>query len=152
MALLSEKIAALKLPTPLSVPSGTSVRSVIEQVQRERASCVIVLDGGAIIGIMTERDVLMKVVRRDVDPDAPVDQFMTPNPHTLAQDRTIGDAISLMNAEDFRNVPIVDKKTGEAIALLSVEDIIDFLGELFPEQVINLPPRPHQKIETPEGA
>ena len=152
MTLLSEKIAALKLPSPLSVPSGTSVRDVIEQVQRQRIGCVLVCQESNIVGIMTEWDVLMKVVRRDIDPDSPVDQFMTPNPRTLTSDRTIGDAIALMNNEGFRNIPIVDTKTGAAIALIRVQDIIDFLGESFPEQVINLPPRPHQKMTTPEGA
>ena len=152
MTLLGEKIAALKLPIPLSVPSGTSVRDVIEQVQRQRVGCVLVCQESSVVGIMTEWDVLMKVVRRDIDPDSPVDQFMTPNPRTLTSDRTIGDAIALMNDEGFRNIPIVDTKTGEAIALIRVQDIIDFLGESFPEQVINLPPRPHQKMRTPEGA
>lgn len=150
MALLSEKIAALKLPAPLSVSTGTSVREVIEQVQRVDAGSVLVCDGSRLIGIMTERDVLLKVVARDVDLAAPVDQFMTPNPQALTAEHTIGEAMRLMNSEGFRNIPIVED--GHAIGLIRVQDIIDFLAESFPEQVINLPPRPHQKMPTPEGA
>ena len=150
MALLTEKIAALKLQPPLSVPSGTSVREVIGRVQADDAGSVLVLDGGKLVGIMTERDVLMKVVARDVDPSTPVDQFMTPNPQTLSPTSTIGEAMALMSREGFRNVPIVDN--GGAIGLIRINDIIDFLAESFPEQVINLPPRPHQKMTTAEGA
>ena len=152
MSLLSEKIAALKLPTPLCVPSGTNVRAVIELVQRHKTGCVLVCEGSLIIGIITERDVLMNVVARDVVLDSPVDKFMTPNPRTLTPNRTIGEAIALMNQEGFRNIPIVDIKTNEAIALIRVQDIIDFLAESFPEHVLNLPPRPHQELKTPEGA
>ncbi len=104
------------------------------------------------IGIMTERDVLMKVVARAVQGDEAVDKFMTPEPQTLTPDHTVGDAITLMHREGFRNIPIIDGKTGEATALFRIQDVIDFLGESFPEHLINLPPRPHQTMKTAEGA
>lgn len=150
--MLRDKILALKLPPPLSVPSGSSVRHVIETVQGHRTGAVLVCEGKRLVGIITERDVLMKIVARDVNQDEPVDGFMTRNPQTLTPDRTIGDAIGLMNREGFRNVPIIDAETGDAIALFRVRDVIDRLAESFPEQVINLPPRPDQKMRTPEGA
>ena len=152
MGLLSDKIATLKLSSPITVPSGTTVRQVIEQIQQHKAGCVLICQEQRVIGIMTERDVLMKIVARDVSHDDPVDNFMTPKPVTLTKDRTIGEAISLMNSEDFRNIPIIDAETGEPIALFKVRDIIHHLAESFPEHVLNLPPRPHQKMLTPEGA
>jgi CBS domain-containing protein len=149
---LSDKIVSLKLPPPLCVASGSSVRQVIETVQRQRSGAVLVCDGKRPVGIMTERDVLMKVVRRDVSYDDPVDKFMTPNPRTLTPDSTIAEAITLMNDEGFRNIPIVDATTGEPVALFRVQDVIDHLAESFPEHVLNLPPRADQQMETPEGA
>jgi CBS domain-containing protein len=101
---------------------------------------------------MTERDVLMKIVARDVDYDEPVDGFMTSDPLTLTPDDTIGEAISLMNEHGFRNVPIISASTGEAISLFRIQDVIDYLAEAYPEKVLNLPPRPHQLLRTPEGA
>ncbi len=149
--MLRDKIRSLQLPRPLSVESGTSVREVIARVQRERAGCVIVAQAGRLVGIMTERDVLLKVVARDVNYDEPVDNFMTRNPMTLTPNDTLGDAITLMNDKGFRNIPIVDPGTGEALAIFRVQDVINFLAESFPEQVLNLPPRPHQLLKTPEG-
>ena len=150
--MLNDKIVSLKMAPPLSVASGASVRQVIETVQRHRVGAVLVCEGKRLVGIMTERDVLMKVVRRDVSYDDPVDKFMTPNPRTLTPDATIGEAITLMNDEGFRNIPIVDAETGDAVALFRVQDVIDHLAESFPEHVLNLPPRLDQKMETPEGA
>ncbi len=152
MGLLSDKIATLKLSSPLTVASGTSIRQVIEQIRERQAGCVLVCQEQRVIGIMTERDVLMKVVARDVNHDDPVDKFMTSEPVTLTKDRTIGEAITLMNDQDFRNIPIVDAESGEPIALFNVRDIIHHLAESFPEHVLNLPPRPHQKMLTPDGA
>lgn len=150
--MLSDKIRALKLPRPLTVESGTSVREVIQKVQREGTGCVLVSKDNRLIGIMTERDVLMKIVARDVKYDEPVDAFMTPEPLTLTPDDTIGDAISLMNREGFRNVPIINPASGEAIALFRIQDVIDYLAEANPEKVLNLPPMPHQLLKTAEGA
>lgn len=149
--MLADKIVTLKLPTPLFVSSGSSIRQVVETVQAEKAGAVLVVDGKKLVGIMTERDVLLKVVARDVDYDEPVDKFMTPEPRTLTRENTIGDALNLMNEAGLRNIPILDDK-GEAVALFRVRDVIDHLAEAFPEHVLNLPPRPHQKMKTPEGA
>ncbi|MCI0849879.1 MAG: CBS domain-containing protein [Chloroflexi bacterium] len=149
--MLGDKIVSLKLPSPLCVPSGTSVRQVIDTVQQRETGAVLVCEGKRLAGIMTERDVLMKVLARDVSYHDPVDKFMTANPATLTADRTLGEAIAMMTQEGFRNVPIVDA-AGEAIALLRVRDVILHLAESFPDHVLNLPPRPHQELKTPEGA
>ena len=150
--LLSDKIRTLDLPPPLIVESGTSVRDVIKTVQRRSAGCVLVAQDGRMIGIMTERDVLMKVVARDVDYDDPVDNFMTKGPFSLTPDDTIGEAITLMDREGFRNVPIIEAGSGKPIAIFRIQDVVNYLAEAFPEQVLNLPPRPHQLLKTPEGA
>jgi len=150
--LLSDKIRALKLPRPLTVESGTSVREVIRKVQQHGAGYVLVTSANRLVGIMTERDVLMKVVARDVDYDEAVDLFMTRDPRTMTPDDNIGEAISLMNRAGFRNIPIIDPESGAAIALFRIQDVIDYLAEAYPEKVLNLPPMPHQLLATPEGA
>lgn len=149
--LLSERINSLKLSSPLLVQGGTSVGEVVEQVQRRGVGYVLVCNGKKPIGIMTERDVLLKIVARDVDYSEPVDNFMTRDPDTLTSESTVGDGIALMNEKQFRHVPIVDKATGEVLAVFSVRHVIDYVTESFPEQVMNLPPRPHQKMTTREG-
>ena len=94
----------------------------------------------------------MKIVARDVDYDEPVDRFMTPDPLTLTADDTIGDALAVMSREGIRNIPIVRPGNDEAVTLFRIRDVIQHLAESFPEHVLNLPPRPHQKLPTPEGA
>jgi CBS domain-containing protein len=101
---------------------------------------------------MTERDVLMKVVARDVKYDEPVDKFMTPEPLTLTAEHTIGEAITLMSDHGIRNIPVLDADTGEAKAIFRIQDVIDYVAESFPGQVLNLPPQPNQQMKTPEGA
>ena len=127
------------------------MRQVIETIQQAQAGSVLIVDGKRLVGIMTERDVLMKVVARHVDYDKPVDEFMTPNPRTLRPSDTIGDAINLMHEAGLRNIPIVDE-SGEAIAVFRARDVIHHLAESFPAHVLNLPPRTNQQMKTAEGA
>lgn len=149
--MLADKIVTLKLGSPLFVASGASMRQVIETIQQAQAGSVLIVDGKRLVGIMTERDVLMKVVARHVDYDKPVDEFMTPNPRTLRPSDTIGDAINLMHEAGLRNIPIVDE-SGEAIAVFRARDVIHHLAESFPAHVLNLPPRTNQQMKTAEGA
>lgn len=149
--MLADKIVTLKLGTPLFVDSGSSMRKVIETIQQAQSGSVLIVSGKRLIGIMTERDVLMKVVARNVDYDKPIDDFMTPNPRTLRPADTIGDAINLMHEAGLRNIPIV-AEDGEVIAVFRAGDVIHHLAESFPAHVLNLPPRPNQQMKTAEGA
>jgi CBS domain-containing protein len=150
--MLIDRISTLKTTPPVIVESGTSVARVVEEIQRNAVGCVVVCTGGVLIGILTERDVLMKIVARDVDYKAPVDDFMTPDPITIRSDATIGDAVQLMVDHGIRHVPIVDAGLTKPIAVFSIKDVINLIAESFPAHVLNLPPRPHQKMSTAEGA
>jgi CBS domain-containing protein len=148
--MLTARISTLALTPPVTVESGSTVGALVERVQEKKVGCVLVVEFGKMIGILTERDMLLKVVARDVSYADPVDKFMTPNPVTISPGQTIGDAAALMNDRHFRHVPVVDAN-GQATGIVSIKDIISIVAESFPEQVLNLPPRPHQKMETPEG-
>jgi CBS domain-containing protein len=150
--MMRDKIGSLNLREPLYVDAGTPVGRVVEQIQQDGAGCVVVVEASRVVGIMTERDVLMKVVARDVDYSEPVDKFMTQNPVTITPNDMLGDAVNLMNENKFRNLPVVDTGTSQPVGIISIKDIIAIVAESFPEQVLNLPPRPHQTMETPEGA
>jgi len=76
---------------------------------------------------------------------------MTRQPKTLDLDQTIRDAIVLMKTGRYRNVPIVDA-AGHLVGVVRQADIIKYLAESFPEELLNLPPRPHQRMKEPEGA
>ena len=101
--------------------------------------------------MLTERDIFGRIVGGNVDLNRPVETLMTSDPHTLDLDQTILDAILLMQTGRFRNVPVVDE-TGHLVGVVRQSDIIKYLAESFPEELLNLPPRPHQRMKQPEGA
>jgi CBS-domain-containing membrane protein len=76
---------------------------------------------------------------------------MNTEPHVLHFEDPIRDAIALMETGRFRNVPIID---GDGIlhGIVRPQDLLRYLAESFPEEVLNLPPRPHQRMKESEGA
>lgn len=147
----TDPISSLGLPPPVSIGRDASVGAALAAVQTHGMGYVLVVEDGKPVGMMSEREVLMRIVARDVKYEQNVDTFMTHAPETLTSRDPIARAIQMLNEMGERNIPIVDD-AGRAVAVLRTVDIIHFLAEAFPAQVLNLPPRPHQLIPEPEGA
>jgi CBS domain-containing protein len=105
---------------------------------------------GRLAGVLTERDIFSRIVGGRVDLNQPVEHLMTTEPRTLDLDDTIRDAIVLMQTGRYRNVPMVDQ-SGHLVGVVRQSDIINYLAESFPEELLNLPPRLHQRMKAPEG-
>lgn len=135
----------------VAVPPGTTIGEAARIMKESRIGCVLVEQAGKLVGIFTERDILTKLVGMGYDPaKVLVDGVMTRDPETLTPDDPIAFALERMSAGGFRHVPLVDPG-GRPVGVLSVKDIVDYLAEHFPREVLNLPPEPGRQPRTPEG-
>ncbi len=82
---------------------------------------VVVLEGGSIAAILTERDV-MKAVAAGKDGGAPVTEWMTRHPDTIEPGDTTDHAASLMIHGGFRHLPVVED--GNAVGIVSIRDLM----------------------------
>jgi CBS domain-containing protein len=146
-AIVSEDIRALGLGPAITVRSDASLFETVQTLQREHIGCVLVTDGsGKLVGIFTERDLLAKVALRSLDWSAErVADYMTPDPETLHPEDRIAWALKLMHIGGYRHVPLTDQE-GRPVGVVSIKDIVDFIVDLFPSPVLNLPPDPHRKV------
>ena len=150
-ALRQEKLGNLPLSRPVSVPPGTSLETTLRLMREQGVGCVLVCDGERLVGIFTERDVLNKLIGSGVSESEAVDRFMTPQPASLTPRHTLGDAVRLMTENGYRHIPLQDER-GRRAGLVAARDIVSYIAEHFPAEVVNLPPRLHQVFNTPEGA
>jgi len=120
-------------------------------MRAQGGDAILVKDGNRVAGILTERDVLTRVLGAEVDDSRPVSDFMTSNPHTLSADASLLQAMEAMESGHYRNVPLTEPD-GTVVGLLRQQDLIEFIAEAFPQEILNLPPRPHQLMDQPEGA
>jgi CBS domain-containing protein len=155
-ALASHPLRVVSRREPVTVGPGTTIAACIRSIQRTgTGDSVFVTDSeGRLAGVLTERDIFGRLVGTDVgsgvDVDAPVERYMTTEPRTLRLEQTVADAIALMQSGKFRNVPVVDDNR-RLVGVVRQVDILKFLAESFPEELLNLPPRPHQRMEQAEG-
>src|SRR6188474_2094089 len=151
-SLTDERLRVLSRRHPVTVAPGTSLAECLRAIQRTgTGDSVFVCDpDGTLKGVLTERDIFARIVVGNVDLSQPVESLMTTEPRTLDLDQTIRDAIELMQTGRYRNVPIVDDR-GRLVGVVRQVEIIKYLAESFPEELLNLPPRPHQKMRQPEG-
>ena len=146
----TDPISALGLPAPVSIGTKSNVETALKAVQSQGQGYVLVVEEGMPRGLMSEREVLMRIVARDVKYDSSVMDFVSTIPVVLTESETIAHAVKTMVSEGIDNIPIVDA-AGQATAVLRTLDVIHFLAEAFPEELLNLPPEPHQTMPKPEG-
>jgi CBS domain-containing protein len=151
-SLADVRLKVLSRREPVTVRPGTSLSDCIAAIRRTGTgdSVFVIGPDRRLVGILTERDIFGRIVGGDVDLAQPVESMMTTEVHHLHLDETVRDAIELMKTGRYRNVPLLDDED-VLIGVVRPQDILQFLAEAFPEELLNLPPRPHQKMETPEG-
>jgi len=110
----------------LTVEPGLPVVSVAQRMAERNVGAVLVLEGGRLAGIMTERD-LMRAVARGLRDDAIVGDCMTADPETIAPDDTIEHAAVLMIHGGYRHLPVVDG--GDVVGVLSMRDLVQVVVE-----------------------
>jgi CBS domain-containing protein len=141
-ALLSEPLRALPVRPPLVLRPEDSVTEAMRLMQREHRGCVVVTEDGTcgspLLGIFTERDVLIRIVDRGKNPATlPLDAVMTADPEVLPVSGTIAHALNKMSVGGFRHVPVVGEHD-HPVFVVSVRDIVEFLVERFPREVLTL--------------
>lgn len=113
------------------VTIGTD-KSVIEacQLMREKnIGCLLVEEGGKLRGILTDRDIALKVAGDKKDPQmTKVGAVMTNNPVCISVDRELRDLTALMHAYHVRRVPIVNGMD-HALGIVTLDDLIALFGD-----------------------
>ncbi len=137
---IEDPIRTLNLDQVISVKSGQSLKEVISMLQDKRIGCVTVeTEAGDTVGIFTERDILKKVIAKNLDLEKEVvDDYMTPNPEVLSENDPIAFALNRMSDGSYRHIPITRNR--EVKFMLSVKDIVDEIAKTYRKRILNLPP------------
>ena len=135
-----DPISSLGLSKPLAVEKGTSLFNALKLLQQKRQNCLLIIENEVLVGILTERDILLKVTGKGFDFDlATVEEFMTADPEYLSPEDPLAYALNKMHIGGFRHVPVVDDELHPK-GLISITDIISTIADYFSREIINLPP------------
>jgi CBS domain-containing protein len=149
--LRNEKVRAVAQQEPLTVAPDATLDQALAKMRGGGGEALLVVDGDRLVGILTERDVLIRVLGRDADGSRAVSEFMSGEPRTLNVEATLIEAMTAMESGHHRHLPLIDD-AGRVAGVLRQQDLLEYVAEAFPQEILNLPPRPHQTMEAPEGA
>lgn len=119
-------ISVLCPKMPRSIEAAVPVGDAVREMLQHKIGCLVVVEGGVLAGIITERDVLNKVSGDLSALERPVSEFMTPSPEVVSEQDTIAFALHAMDLGGYRHMPIVDA-SGRPRGIISVRDILRFL-------------------------
>ena len=106
-----------------SVAPDDSVLRAIELMATRHVGALLVLDQGALLGIISERDYARKVILKNRSSlDTPVGDIMTPSPVTVGPQDTVHRCMEIMTEGRFRHLPVVD--SGRVVGMLSIGDLV----------------------------
>ena len=145
------KIHQILRPKLVMALPSTPLKDALDLMRTERSGYIVIADEHSkVVGMFTEREALMNVMKPGVSLDEPVQKYMRADVHTLSKSDTVGQALDVMSQFNVRHVPLVDEY-GQVNGILSIRTIVSFLGELFPTGILNLPPDADQIHSTAEG-
>jgi CBS domain-containing protein len=146
----ADSVSLMETDDYVCIEPSTPLFKAVQVMKQDEGGCAIVCAADrSVVGIFTERDLLNKIVGQDVDENSPVSDWMSPIVETLTPEATIGDAVTIMNDKGYRNIPLV--KDGKLVGSISVFDVISYLAESYPKTTMNLPPNPHQVMDSTDG-
>ena len=144
------EVVALGMDPPVVADASTVLRDIVRRMRDDRSGCALLTSEGKLAGIFTERDLVLRVVGVEGALDQPVSDVMTPDPDRVGHKDPLATAVRLMRRRGYRNVPVVDD-AGQVVGCVRHKDVVDYLAEVYPERVLNLPPDPGQVILEREG-
>jgi CBS domain-containing protein len=108
----------------ISLGPQASVRDAACVMTRAHCGSVLIMEPPDILlGILTERDLMTRVLARGLDPDrTPTREVMTPNPICVPPETLVSDAIVTMLERGFRHLPLVAGK--KILGVFSVRDAL----------------------------
>jgi len=105
----------------ITVESGATVAEAATVMGERKVGSALVIDGGELVGIFTERDIV-RALSQDFDaPGHPITHWMTRDPATITPETTVKEALDMMLTRGFRHLPVVDGTT--PVGMVSMRDL-----------------------------
>ncbi|MBO0775192.1 MAG: CBS domain-containing protein [Actinobacteria bacterium] len=119
---MAQTVADVMTRNPATIERGESAAEAARLMARGDMGDVIVLDNGTVSGIVTDRDIAIRLVAEEKDPRTPVAEIVSDAElATATPDMPLDQAIQLMRSRSVRRLPVLQQ--GRAVGVLSLGDL-----------------------------
>ncbi|MFH0793823.1 MAG: CBS domain-containing protein [bacterium] len=126
-SILSDPVEVLFPHDPILVWPDDPVKKVIQVMLDRKVGCVLVSEGENLVGIFTERDVLMKIANVPGALDRPVKNFMVSDPESLSLSAPLAFVLNKMDLGEYRHVPVVSH--GSPVGIVSIKGVLGYIAD-----------------------
>lgn len=124
---LKDLVESVMRSPPVTALFSDSASLVIEKMISNNIGAVIIISGGNPVGIITERDIIEKIVRAGKDPSkARAEEIMSSPLILIEADKTIKDALILMREKKIRRLGVTRK--GRLVGIVTERRLLDALA------------------------
>jgi CBS domain-containing protein len=125
---MARTVADVMTRNPATIETQQPVLEAARLMRDDGSGAVIVLDNGTVTGIITDRDIAVRVVAEGKGPDTPVrDGCSAEGLRTVGPDTSLEQAVQVMRVAAVRRLPVVEN--GSAVGVLSLGDLAMELDE-----------------------
>jgi CBS domain-containing protein len=149
------KVSDIMVKDVVTIDANHKVKYAVEIMNRFSIGCLPVLDDDYLIGLITERDILYRIIAADKDPETTlVKDIMSWPVITVGPDLYLEDAIEIMTKRKIKKLPVAERHNDKfkIIGLVTLTDIvrvqpklIELMNELF-ELEKESPPKRMEKV------
>ena len=143
---MSKTVADAMTPTPHTVSRrSTAAAAARMMLEQDVGSLPVVDESGFLAGIVTDRDIVLRVVARGLDPDTTaLEEIATPDPRYASPDESLDDCVERMAAWRIRRLPVIDRD--RIVGILSQADLVHEVKDRKAGQLVNEISQPGQAV------
>jgi CBS domain-containing protein len=120
---MSQKLRKIMIDKIVTVEPSVTVKKAVELMNLHDIGCLVVVHSGKPVGIMTERDMLKRVIHKSRNPaKTRIVDVMSKPLVTASPDMRAGDATKLMFERNIKKLPVVEN--GRLVGLVSMTDLL----------------------------
>jgi CBS domain-containing protein len=122
-------VEAVRKP-PATIPADRTITEAAQEMDRLAVGALVVVDAGdRPVGIVTDRDLVVRALARRADPQARVDSIMSRDLVVLPADADLRDALPIFESRALRRLPLVDGD--RLVGMLTMDDlVVDLTADL----------------------
>ena len=128
-SLSATPVVSLDLTRHVVVDPASSVEDTVRAMSAAGCSCACIVDGHKLLGVFTQRDVLMRVLGRSKGWGLPIGDEMTRSVRTMRSSHSASDGLAIMNDWWVRSVPVLDDND-QFVGNLSFYTIMSTIADL----------------------
>ena len=129
MSTKEQMVGDVMVKAVMSVELNTSVKEAAKAMAKRGVSCAVIVQGGAAIGIVTERDLVSKILAEGIDPkNVLVRDIMSTPLITVQPEASLSEAAGVMAEYRVRRLVVVDRR-GSLVGIITTGDIARHVAE-----------------------